>query len=60
MTHAYFLEMGGLALDMSHDQERVWPIGFDRLTLSPAGYIFLLQNGWADSIPQLSELSGKQ
>ena len=59
MTQAFFLEMGGLALDMSHDPERVWPIGFDRLTLSPAGYIYLLKHGWADSVPRLSELSSE-
>ena len=49
--------MGGIALDMTHDPERVWPIGFDRLTISAKGYLYLLQEGYADVLPQISQIS---
>ena len=51
--------MGGVVLDMTNDPERVWPIGFNRVTLSAEGYFYLLWHGYADVLPNFLHISEK-
>ena len=56
MIHAFFLAMGGFALDMSHDPERVWPTDFNRMTITAEGYNFLLGEGYSKLLPRIPEI----
>ena len=51
LTHGFFLDMGGIALDMTNDPERVWPTGYNRVTISAEGYFYLLGQGFGDILP---------
>ena len=55
MTHGFFCGMGGLAFDDSNNTDRVFPVGIDRLTLSPRFIVWCLEHDYADIIPQIAE-----
>ena len=47
--------MGGFCLDMTHDPERVWPRGLDRLVLEPRAITFLPAEFPTISVPYVPE-----
>ena len=49
--------MGGFCLDMTHDTERVWPQGLNRLVLEPSAITYMLKEF---STISLSYLSSKE
>lgn len=48
--------MGGTVLDMTNDPERVWPTGYNRVSISAEGYFYLLGRGFGDVLSDFSRI----